>query len=125
MVDVLQWLVILIFAGTAGSAFYNLTNSRNYHITPFISKWVIVVNTIIVLQSLLYIFLQLDWIVTGIGKEIDTLVDTLWLGYDYFTGFALLSITRLIHVYLNWRLDNNCLKVYIRRIQSQNLKNNI
>lgn len=108
MLSALQWIILIIFFATVCFAFINLTRVYKKHTIPQICRWVMIANVAIVIQALLYIFLQLNWLLNG--NLTSSFTDVYWLAYDYLTGIALFVITQLMYVRLNWKCSKYKIK---------------
>lgn len=68
---------------------------RRYHNIPCnrYASYVEYFAVFIVLQALFYIVLQVDWIIDDHGKDIGSMVDMMWLIYEYIAGLTLLTVS--------------------------------
>ena len=107
MLDVLQWLTLILFASVIYCAFKNILHAHRAHNLPTLVRWIGITNSALVLQASIYILLQIEWIIEDHGTEVGDTTDTLWLFYDYFTGFCLLAYTKTLNVYLNWKSEGS------------------
>jgi len=66
-------------------------------------------------QASLFLVLQVDWITEDFNKVVGNTTAYLWLAFDYFNGFALLSFATALNVWLSWRDTKTGRTVYGRR----------
>lgn len=103
MFDILQWLTTILFGLVSVTAFNNLTLAHHAAKECPVARWISATNTLILLQATLYIYLQVEWIVGNHGEDVGGWTDTMWLLYDYFTGFALLCFAHTLGIYIKWQ----------------------
>lgn len=92
-----EWLVLAIYSAVLIvnlKVIYTIIKTRTYNnVYVRYMEWI---SALIVAQVLIYMALQLDWILNEEGKNLDKLVDVAWLVYDYMGGVILLGISLAI-----------------------------
>lgn len=82
-----------------------LTNIHYVHRAPdipYLKGWFYLFSVTLACQASTFTWLQIDWVVNNHDAAVGEDVSYAWLLFDYFNGFALLSISMALRVYLKW-----------------------
>jgi branched-subunit amino acid ABC-type transport system permease component len=78
--------------------------------------------TFLIMQSTLFIILQIDWITSNHAISVGQTTSLFWLFFDYFNGMTLLTFCVALLTYLKWDFcceekdESNCER--IKRVNS-------
>lgn len=109
IIDVWHWLSLVIYFMTIVYAVRCLYNLHLFHSVSAeeekrqrIKVLLAVFCTFLIMQSTLFIALQIDWITSNHALSVGPSTNLFWLIFDYFNGLALLSFCVALLTYLKW-----------------------
>lgn len=71
---------------------------------PYLRGWFYLFSITLACQSSIFTWLQVEWVINEHDSDVGADVSYAWLLFDYFNGFALLSVAMAIRVYLRWHV---------------------
>lgn len=103
MPDTLHFLTLLLYVMVTISALNNLRlviPRPQSHLKP----WVLTFCVTLTIQAVAFLAMQIDWVVSGYDTAIDDWSAWGWLLFDYFNGFALFAMSRVIYIWVNYSM---------------------
>lgn len=86
-----------------------ISNIQYIHRTPaipYLRGWFYLFSITLAMQSSVFTWLQVEWVINEHDADVGQEVSYAWLLFDYFNGFALLSIAMALRVYLRWHVSH-------------------
>ena len=102
---VMNFISLLLFVGVIPICVDGLGKLKVY-CHPLGQKSVIgFILTVFILQSMLFIYLQWDWITYGALADLDNLSAYLWGVYNWANGATVISLALLLRSFIVWRIQ--------------------
>ena len=98
---VMGFIVLFVYAAVIFSVMENIWDSRKLRSSQ-LTWWVWIFNVALTLQAGMFMYLQIDWIISNYDAVIADVSATLWAVYDWTNGIALLAYTRILNIWINW-----------------------
>jgi len=74
---------------------------------PYLRMWFYIFSVTCAAQASVFTWLQVEWVINEHDADVGEEVSYAWLLFDYFNGFALLSIAMAMRVYLKWHVGHS------------------
>lgn len=102
MIMILDKIVIVIYAMIIYATIENLFwSARPYSKTE--RRWVTFFNVSLLIQSFVFIFMQIAWLMNPYyPKEDPSFMTAGWSVYNWLSSITLLVFAKLIHIYTKW-----------------------
>ena len=114
MIVIWHWISLSLYALTvvyASRCMFHLhrfhTQHEGFHRTRIIVM-LMFFCTFLIMQATMFVALQIDWIMNNYNSVVGESISILWLLFDYFNGFVLLSFCVALLTYLKWDFCVEC-----------------
>lgn len=117
MLATVHYVGIFVYACVIAQASIDLTMLRKSPRAEGQIRYVLFgLLTLILLQSLSLVYLQINWLYENEGLGLHESVSLMWLAFDLFNGLVMLVYATSIRIFLGWKAKGdyyygNCSKV--------------
>lgn len=109
------WVTIVLFSAVCMYAIYNASLAYRQKFGNAIRICMTLTHAFILISSSMYLHLQTEWILEGLGAEIGTETDLEWLIFESLVSITYLCILHFARIYLKHPIHYNPAS-YHRRI---------
>lgn len=97
IVNLLIYLIVLVLS------LYNFKLILNCSKSKLIKNPLLVRNLLTLILAVIFVILQLDWVINNHNQSVGNLTSYLWLVFDYFLASILLTDIFLLKIIIQWK----------------------
>jgi len=105
--DIGNWIVLFIYVVILYKSIQIFLNIHKASLYGVVQPLVYAFSGFLALQSVIFILLQIEWIIEENNDAITDIASWGWMFYDYFNGFSVLCFAMALDIYINWRVPGS------------------